>query len=276
MNESAFMNKLIEYFLTNSRLNHTILAFIVVMGIFAYRSIPKEMFPTVTLESIQITGSYQGASASSLNNFAVTEIENELDSISGIKKVTSTLTDGSFSIKVELQEGQDKASILNEVKDAISTAKKYFPSDMTEPTATSQKRQGSLMHVSLSSASLEKQGLLEASKKLKTAIMQVENISDVEVYGDTDLHILIMLDHKKIAMHQLDSAEVISAIEALSYMYPVASIEEAGNHVYVNADNNKFDVAAWRGTLLSVSGKKVYLGWKPTKGLFSLCVLKAA
>ena len=260
MNESAFMNKLIEYFLTNSRLNHTILAFIVVMGIFAYRSIPKEMFPTVTLESIQITGSYQGASASSLNNFAVTEIENELDSISGIKKVTSTLTDGSFSIKVELQEGQDKASILNEVKDAISTAKKYFPSDMTEPTATSQKRQGSLMHVSLSSASLEKQGLLEASKKLKTAIMQVENISDVEVYGDTDLHILIMLDHKKIAMHQLDSAEVISAIEALSYMYPVASIEEAGNHVYVNADNNKFDVAAWRGTLLSVSGKKVYLG----------------
>jgi HAE1 family hydrophobic/amphiphilic exporter-1 len=50
------------------------------MGAFAYIKIPKEMFPSVT---IMVTGSYSGASADSLNNFAVVELENQIDTISG-------------------------------------------------------------------------------------------------------------------------------------------------------------------------------------------------
>ena len=80
------MHSLIKYFLDNSRLNHTILVFLLFMGIFAYIKIPKEMFPVVTLDTIDIKGSYIGASADALNNFAVREIENQIDAISGIKK----------------------------------------------------------------------------------------------------------------------------------------------------------------------------------------------
>ena len=46
------MGKIIEYFLKNSRLNYTLLLFILIMGVFSYIKIPKEMFPTVTLDSI--------------------------------------------------------------------------------------------------------------------------------------------------------------------------------------------------------------------------------
>ena len=72
------MGKIIEYFLKNSRLNYTLLLFILIMGVFSYIKIPKEMFPTVTLDSIQVSGSYSGASADNLNNFAVKEIEGEI------------------------------------------------------------------------------------------------------------------------------------------------------------------------------------------------------
>lgn len=254
------MHKLIKYFLENSRLNYTILVFLVVMGVFAYIKIPKEMFPTVTLESIAVSGSYAGASADSLNNFALTEIENQIDAIAGIKKVTSTASSGSFRIKVELQDGVDKTEAINEVKDAVSAAKKYLPSDMSEPTVSSVQRQMSLLNVSISSEKLSKKELLDKSKKLKTSLLQIANISDVQIFGDSDLQIDIMLDHKKINMYQLDSDALISAIEGLSYMYPVATIEQVGNHLYLSADNNKFDKATWRNTLLSVGDKKVYLG----------------
>ncbi|MFW2569184.1 efflux RND transporter permease subunit, partial [Aliarcobacter butzleri] len=73
------------------------------------------------------------ASAESLNNFAVSEIENQLNSISGLGKITSYIYSGFFSINIELQDGVDKTIKLNEVKDAVSLAKRYFPSDMKEP-----------------------------------------------------------------------------------------------------------------------------------------------
>lgn len=52
------MNKIINYFLKNPQLNHTILIFILILGIFSYFKIPKEVFPTVQLEMLDIEGSY--------------------------------------------------------------------------------------------------------------------------------------------------------------------------------------------------------------------------
>ncbi|TLP35865.1 efflux RND transporter permease subunit [Arcobacter arenosus] len=253
------MNKIIEYFLENSRLNHTLLLFILIMGIFGYYKIPKEMFPTVTLESIQVNGSYSGASASSLNNFAVVELENQIDTISGIEEVSSTITNGSFSIKIELQDGVDKKEIQDEVKDAVSSAKKYFPSDMTEPTVSSVQRQMSLMNVSILSQNRSKKELLDISKDLKTKLLSVSNISEIQIYGDSELQIDILLDHKKIDMYGLESSSVISAIGNLSYIYPVAQIEQTGNHVYLSANNNKFNKTTWENTILKVDSKAVYL-----------------
>ncbi|MEJ5168675.1 MAG: efflux RND transporter permease subunit, partial [Arcobacteraceae bacterium] len=117
------MEKVIRYFIEHYRLNHTILVFIIFMGIFSYFQIPKELFPNVKLDTILVKGEYQGASSDSLNNFAVTEIENQLKTVSDIKCITSTVKNGSFDIELELQDGVNKYETLNEVKDAISIAK---------------------------------------------------------------------------------------------------------------------------------------------------------
>ncbi|RXJ98824.1 multidrug transporter AcrB [Arcobacter sp. CECT 8986] len=253
------MYKIIEYFLKNSRLNHTLLVFILVMGIFSYYKIPKEMFPSVALDSVRVTGGYTGASAESLDNFAVTEIENGIDSISGIDKVTSTITNGSFSINVELQEGTNKIKMLSDVKDAVSRARKYLPNDMTEPSVSSVDLQMSLLNISLYSSKYSKKELLQLSDDIKTKVLQIPSISEVSIYGDSDLQIDFYLDHKKINMYGLEPSSVISAIRNLSYIYPVGQIEQTGNHIYLTANNNKFDKQLWLNTVIKVGDKRVYL-----------------
>jgi len=253
------MNKIIEYFLKNSRLNYTLLIFILIMGIFSYVKIPKEMFPTVTLDSIQVSGSYSGASADNLNNFAVIEIENQIDTVSGIKELTSTIRNGSFLIKAELQDGVNKQEVQDQIKDAVSAAKQYLPSDMTEPTVTSIQRQMSLLNVSVSSQNRSKAQILELSKTIKTKLLQVPSISEIKIFGDSDLQIDFYLDHKKINMYGLKTASVISALQNLSYIYPVGQIEQTGNHIYLTANNNKFDKDIWENTIIKINDKKVYL-----------------
>ncbi len=253
------MKKIIEYFLKNSRLNYTLLLFILIMGIFAYVKIPKEMFPTVTLDSIEISGSYSGASADNLNNFAVIEIENQLDTISGIEEVKSTIRNGSFTIEVELQDGVEKQDVKDDISDAVSAAKKYLPSDMTEPTVSSVQRQKSLLNVSISSQNRTKAQILDIADTIKTKLYQVPSISEIKIFGDSDLQIDLYLDHKKINMYGLESDSVISALQNFSYIYPVGQIEEVGNHVYLTANNNKFDKELWKNTIIKVNDKKVYL-----------------
>jgi len=253
------MNFIIEYFVKNSRLNYTLMGFIVMMGIFAYINIPKEMFPNSTVDSIMVRGNYSGASANSLNNFAVVEIENQIDSISGISKSTSTITDGSFSIKVELQDGVDKSEVEDDIKTAVTNAKKYLPSDMTEPTVSSAKRKMALLNLSILSTQKNKAELLKISEKLKTKLSQVNNVSEISIFGDSDLQIKLLLDHKKIDMYGLDSTSVVSAISNLSYIYPVAKIEKTGEHLFVSATNNKFDKDSWLNTILRINSKNVFL-----------------
>jgi multidrug efflux pump subunit AcrB len=229
------------------------------MGIFAYKNIPKEMFPVVSLDSIEVSGSYSGASADSLNNFAVVEIENQIDTIAGIQEVSTTVTNGSFSISIELQDGTDQQTVKDEVEDAISSAQQYFPSDMTTPTVTNSQRQMSLLNISLSSATKTKKELLDISDSVKTKLLQIANVSEVNVFGDSDLEIEIILDEKKINTYGLNADSVANAIENFSYIYPVGEINQKGNHVYLSANNNKFDKEVWLNTIIKVDDKKVYL-----------------
>ncbi|QDF28016.1 efflux RND transporter permease subunit [Halarcobacter anaerophilus] len=253
------MYKLINYFLKNSNLNHTILLFIFILGVFSFIKIPKEIFPNVELEAVRISGYYSGASAQNLNNFAVAEIENQIESVSGIEKVSTYISSGYFSIKVELQTKADKSEVINDLKDAVSIAKRYLPSDMDEPTVSSINAQWSLLSISLGSSKVPRQKLQDISEKLKASLMQIKHISEITIYGDADLQVSIILNHKKIDSYNLNSTSVISAIRELSYIYPVANIEQVGNHIYLSAKNNKFEKKFWEDTILEIDDKKVYL-----------------
>jgi multidrug efflux pump subunit AcrB len=253
------MYKIINFFLKNSHLNHTILVFILILGIFSYFKIPKEIFPSTELEMIEVEGSYSGASDDNLNNFAVTEIENEINSISGLGKINSFIHSGYFSIEIELQDGVDKIEKINEIKDAVSAAKRYFPSDMTEPTVRSIDYGWSLLTVSLNSSKYEQKELIKIANNLRTSLMQIEHISKVNNYGDADLQIDLILDNKKINMYGLNSSAIIDAISQLSYIYPVGNIEQTGNHIYLSAQNNKFNEEFWKNSVIKIDDKKVYL-----------------
>ena len=127
--------KLIDYFIKNTHLNHTILIFLIIAGIFSYNNISKEIFPDVQLNKIMVKGYYAGASGNTLDKMAVKDLENQLSTITGLASITSVINPGRFSIIIELDEDVDKISVLSRVKDGISAIRKNLPSDMDEPTA---------------------------------------------------------------------------------------------------------------------------------------------
>ena len=69
------IKKFLEFAIDRPVLNHIVLVFTIVMSIFAYKMIPKEIFPPSQLDQVSIIGTYAGASADVLDKMAVKSIE---------------------------------------------------------------------------------------------------------------------------------------------------------------------------------------------------------
>ena len=253
------MTSIISYFLKNSRLNYTLTAFLVIAGIYSYNVIPKETVTNIDLNKIQITGSYPGASPSSLNGFAVSEIEEEMGSIDDIKEINSVIKKGRFTITADLNDDVKPIEVLSDIKNAVDAAKDSFPSDMTEPSTTIVARNKPLTDIAISSKNISTQQLIKLAKEIKPKILRIDGISEIDIYGDADLRINIDLNTQKIKALGLDASSVTKAIANLSYIFPVGEIDQKGSHIYLNAKRDKTDIEEWKNTLFSVDGYKLYL-----------------
>lgn len=253
------MKKLIDYFINNTALNHTLLLFLLFAGILAYLKIPKEIFPDVELNKIMISGAYMGTSASTLDKMAVRDIEDDVSAINGVIKSESYIRPGRFSVILTLSENATSFDVLSKVKDTLSALRQNLPPDMNEPTANIIDKSRPLIKIAMGSDTLSFEKMLEDARDIKSKISKMAHISEVTLYGDSDLKVEIKVDKEALEAYHIDANAVVSAISNLSYIYPIGDIDDKDNFIFVSTVNGKADQKAWENTLITVSGAYVYL-----------------
>ncbi len=168
---------IIEFSLKKPLLNHFLLFFVFLLAFFAYFKIPKEIFPPSAMDAISINGFYTGASSELLDKIAVSEIEDELLSLSSADTISSTIKNGSFSINVDLKDGYKAKDVLDDVKDVVTKIKSNLPSDMDEPTVKAIEFAFPLITVAVYSKNNDsKEYLIEVAKDVKSKFMQLKGL----------------------------------------------------------------------------------------------------
>ncbi len=239
-------------------LNHLVMLLMLFMAIFAYKTIPKEIFPPSQLDEIVISGAYVGASADVLDKMAVKGIEDELRSISEIDTIFSTIQNGFFTIKAEILPGNDNQAILGDVKDIIAKNKRDLPSDMDEPIAKIKVHDYPLILVAVAGGKSMK-ALVDGANDLKDRLTLIPDLADIEIRGESDEEVLVTLNQKKIDAYGLSKSAIYSAIASLSSIFPVGTVKAKGEHLYISTINGEKSKAELEQTLLSVGGKRFYL-----------------
>ncbi len=252
-------DKTLKFFIENYKINYILFFLIIAAGIFSYTKIPKEVSPNIEPNSVTIRGRYAGASINALNKMAVVELEDDVSNIDGVTSVSSIISPGRFSIVLELEKGADKDRVTDDVKDAISLAKSNLPSDMDEPTVRSVAHSRSLMFLAVLSDKLPMGKLKEVAKKFKSKLISLKDISDITIFGDSDLYYEILFDENKIRAYGLSLDEVLRAISELSYIYPVGKIEDVKKQYYLSTENGKKLVKDLDDTILIINNKRVKL-----------------
>ncbi|MRJ03182.1 MAG: efflux RND transporter permease subunit [Epsilonproteobacteria bacterium] len=258
------MRKFLEFAIEKSALNHTLLLLTLILSIFAYQSVPKEIFPPVELNKILIRGGYPGASAQTLDQMVVSNLEDGLKGIEDLGDIDAIIKNGRFTIVADVREGAEPLLVLNDVKDRISLIRKDLPADMDEPVATLLKRSFPLVLIAIAGqgegGEREELKLLELAQQLKRELLDMGELSSVDIRGYREEELEIELDKGRIEAYGLHLLDVVEAVKQISTIFPIGSIEERGNHLFITTQNGRKREEEIADTVLKIGGNSVRLG----------------
>ena len=105
---------------------------ITVLGLGAYRTMPKESFPEIVIPTVYVGTPYPGNSPVDMENLITRPIEKQLKSLNNVKDIKSTSVQDFSSIVVEFTPGVELAKAIQDVKDAVDKSKSELPTDLDQ------------------------------------------------------------------------------------------------------------------------------------------------
>ncbi len=250
------IKKFLKFAIEKSALNHTLLILILILSYFAYQNVPKEIFPPIDLNKILIRGAYVGASAKTLDQMVVQNLEDELKNVKDLDDIESIIKNGRFTIVSDIKEGADELLVLNDVKDKIALIRKDMPSDMDEPTATVLKKSFPLVLIAIASPQDFKK-MLEVADRLKSDLSNIKDLSSIDIRGYREEELEVKLKKDAIEALELDFLSVVNALKGLSTIFPIGSIRQKGNHLFLTTQNGRKLKKEIEETLIKVGEKRV-------------------
>ncbi|MEE8588629.1 MAG: efflux RND transporter permease subunit, partial [Sulfurimonadaceae bacterium] len=253
------IRRIIEFAIDKPLLNHILLLFVLLLSIFAYINIPKEIFPPIQMDKISINGGYVGTSANVLDKMVVGTIEDDLKNINELDTVKTSIKNGSFSIMADIKPGSDNIKVLQDVKDIIAQTKRDLPADMSEPIAKIHIETIPLVLIAIA-GEVETKELLERADELKSALSQFKELSEISIRGDSDEELVLRLDESRIRAYGLEITSVVQAVQNLSSIFPIGTIKEKGEHLYISTYNGEKERSILEDTMINVGAQHIRLG----------------
>ena len=107
--------------------------FIILKGLNAFNTIPKEANPDVEIPVAYVSVSYSGISPNDAEKLLVKPLEKQLRSVAGLDKMTAVASEGYAAITLEFLAGEDIDLVLEDVRKAVDDAKPDLPASADEP-----------------------------------------------------------------------------------------------------------------------------------------------
>ena len=215
--KKIFDKEKLFFFIRKPRFALVISVCIVILGIISMMSLKQESYPDVTPPQVQVSASYQGASAEVIESSIATVLENKLNGVEDMTYMTSTSYDGSYSLTLYFKVGSDKNVNLMNVQNRIQQVQSQLPEEVqrTGVTAVSKTSGSGAIILTLypeagnwNQLDLTNYGSIYIKDELK----RIDGVADVNVYGAGDYSMRIWLDPQKMAGLNVSTSDIKAAV----------------------------------------------------------------
>ncbi|MEL6531117.1 MAG: efflux RND transporter permease subunit, partial [Pseudomonadota bacterium] len=231
-----------------------------IVGIISFGRIVQEVFPESSLDTISVTVSYPGATPAEVEQSIVQRIEEAVEAVEGVDTISSTASEGSGTVNVELEEGTNIAVALDEVKSEVDQIQ-TFPAEADEPDVRELTTRSVVLRIALF-GDVGERSLKETAIALEEQIAAMPEVSYVQTSAVRDYQIYVDVPQERLRALGLSLPDVARIIGSDSLDSSAGSVDTATEEVRIRTIGQNYDQSDFEEIIVisSAEGDLLRLG----------------
>ncbi|MBK1671271.1 cobalt-zinc-cadmium resistance protein [Rhodovibrio sodomensis] len=237
-----------------------LMAVLLIGGLLMSTQIKQEVFPAFQSDTVIVQVAYPGASPAEVEQGVILAIEQAVQGIIGIDEVRSTAREGMGTVTAEVQQSADYQQVYQKVQQAVDSIT-TLPDDAEEPQIKTTEWQRDVLDLQLY-GDVDRQVLRTAAERVRDALIQHRNISQVGLEGIREYRIWIDVPQAALRSYDLTLQEVRNVVAQSALDRAGGSLETGKGEFLVRLKERKefADEFARIAVVTSPSGSIVRLG----------------
>lgn len=209
---------------------------IILFGVIGYNFLGVREYPSIDPSVISVRTSYPGANSDIIESQITEPLEKAINSIDGIRNITSSSNQGTSNITVEFNLGKDIDVAANDVRDKVSQAARNLPKDIDGLPIVSKADANSDAIISMTIQS-DKRGVTDlsdfAENVIADRIQTIPGVSSMQIQGQRKYAMRIRIDPTKLASYGLTSQDIVTALDRENVELPSGKLTGAATELTV-------------------------------------------
>ncbi|RMF59278.1 MAG: efflux RND transporter permease subunit, partial [Calditrichaeota bacterium] len=238
----------------------TLIMVLIIGGLIAYFNLPVESFPDIKQPVVFVAVPYVGVAPSDMETLVVQPIEDKLQEITQITKLTSTSREGYASIVAKFEPDIDIDEAVRKVREKVDQAKPELPSDLENPIVQEINFENiPIMLISITGEqSLVR--LKQLAEDIQEKIEEIPGVLDVTISGGLEREVKVDVNPARLQYYNLGVNDVINAIRRENLTIPGGSLESPSLNWTVRVPGEFETVEEMKNIVVkSRNGSPIYL-----------------
>ncbi len=252
---------MIAWFAQNSVAANLFMAFLLIGGVITLGRMNSEVFPEIDPRTVTITVSYPGATPEEIENSITRRAEEAVLRLEGVDRVTSTASEGSGTVTIELTDFVDAQDVKANAQSAIDRLADFPPEEAEEPEISVTCVTSGVMRLVVT-GDVGERALREAAERIERDLLSVEGISLVTLQGARDYEISVEVDDAKLREFGIGIDQVANAIRASSVDLSGGTIRTSAGDILLRTDQEATTADQFASIIVlsDTEGRRILLG----------------
>ena len=231
--------------LVNHRVAPNLLMLVLLVGgLYMTTRITQEVFPRFDVDVVTVTVRYPGATPKEIEQGIILPIEEAVRGLDGIDKVTSTASEGSGIVQLELISGADRQVVFQDVDQAVSRIE-TFPEDAKQPQVSLSGWQRDVLDL-LIYGDVPRQSLRAAAEQVRDRLLQSPGVTRVDLQDVRDHEIHIDVDEGRLRSYGLSFSAVADAVAANAQDHSAGTVDTRSGTLLLQVQGRRERAAEFR------------------------------
>ncbi|NIB25897.1 efflux RND transporter permease subunit [Pseudoteredinibacter isoporae] len=215
-----------------------LMLFLIIGGLFVSYTIQKEFLPSESAAIVNIDIEYPAATPSEIEQSVVVPLENALQGMINIKKLSSSISQGSSQTRIELVESADRSKVYQDIKQAVDRIN-TFPQLIERPLVSLEEDTIEVLELAVF-GDLSLFEMKQLGEQVRLLLLQDNRLSKIEMNGLPQQQIHIDIRPEMLKRYRIRLADIASRLRSSALEQSAGTVQSENGNILVSVNNKRY------------------------------------